>query len=138
MDASILKFLGQVGLNQQSLHVVTLILDHKGAAAMAFFFGTGVGVNILVRILNAIPLGWWYSMLRVTAVGVSAVGRQRLTTPVWRPFEVWFENFLGKSVDAIREGLEADDRPISRKTMPATPAPGVGEPPSPSASAPVE
>jgi hypothetical protein len=130
MDAAVLKFLGQCGFGQQTLDLASLVLAHKGAAALALFLGSGVGVSILIRVLNALPLGWWYSSLRVTAGLVSAAGRRRLTAAVWRPLELWFENFLGKSVDAIREGLEADDAPPTAE-KPATAQPDPLPPPFP-------
>jgi hypothetical protein len=114
MDAFILSLIPQ-NTDPQIVSAISLVLNHKLAAAIALFFGSSVGLNVLVWLLNRIPLGWWYSLLRSTAGVVSTTGRQRFTWPIWRQFEVAFEDFLGKSVDAIRAGLDADERPDAPK-----------------------
>lgn len=79
----------------------------------ALLLSSGAGANLLVRGLNRVPLGPWYAAVRLIFLGVSRAGNTRLGRPLWEPFEVWLENFICKTADAAREGLEADDAPVT-------------------------
>lgn len=94
---------------EDALIVWNLIMAHKVAAAFALFMASGMGANALVRVLNLIPLGWWYSVVKTFFSGVSRIGNMRFGRPLWQPFEEWLEKFLGGTMDAAREGLDSDN-----------------------------
>ena len=66
MDAFILSLIPATA-DPRIRDVVALVLAHKGATVLAFLLSSGLGAQILIRILNAIPMAWWYSGLRAVA-----------------------------------------------------------------------
>lgn len=78
-------------------------------AASAFFGGGGIA-NLAARVLNRIPMGGWYAAVRLLFMAVSRAGSTRFGRPLWKPFETGLENFIGKTADAARAGLAADDQ----------------------------
>jgi len=108
MDALIMSMI-PAGVDPRWKDIVTLILSHKISAAFVLLFASGLGAPLLAWLLNRIPLGWWYAMVRVCFNALSRAGNTRLGRPAWKPIEEWLENFLWKTADAARDGLEEDD-----------------------------
>lgn len=100
--------------------ILALIMEHKMAAALAFLLSSGIGAQVAIRLLNLLPLAWWYATVETVFFGISVVGGHRFTRPLWDPVENWFEAFLGKTMDAARRGLRRDNAVPGG--APATPA----------------
>ncbi len=105
--------------------VLDLILEHKMAAAGAFVLSSGIGAQLAIRLLNLLPLAWWYATVETVFYGISVAGGSRFTRPLWDPVEEWFEAFMGKTVDAARRGLRRDNGvpPAANKPQGAPPGP---------------
>lgn len=86
-----------------------LVMAHKVVAALAFFFASGMGANILARLINRIPLGWWYGIVWGVFRGLSLAGNHRLGRPLWKPFEEFIKRVILKTAEVANDGLASDD-----------------------------
>ena len=85
--------------------IIQLLMAHKVGAALLAFLATSAGANLLVRVLNSIPMEWWFSMLRNSAYVFGLAGDTRFGEAVFSPFEDFIVTVIGKSGDSIRDGF---------------------------------
>lgn len=112
----------------QATPALEAVRAHPFLTAVAVLASSGAGANLLARVLNRIPLGGWYAVVRATFRGVSLVGNTRFGRPLWKPFEAWLENFIGKTADAARGGLDSDDEITTAQDPAVVPPPAPGGP----------
>lgn len=94
-----------------------IMLENKVAFYTVAFITSGVGINIILRLINKIPLQKLYDILEATSKTVSQMGNLKFTRPLWEPVETFFQGALKGSVEAINRGLDADDNePETPKT----------------------
>lgn len=87
------------------------LMSDKILPMLLIFLGSGVGLSLLARILNLIPLERWYKIVKEAARRVSALGNARFTRLVYEPIETFFQNAVSGTIQAINEGLDSDDEP---------------------------
>lgn len=135
--SGLIHFITEASADARVRSAVDLILDHKIEAAAVVFFSSALGAHTLARVLNMIPLGWWYALVRATFRAVSVFGNHKLTRPAWGPIEDMIDRLILETALKAREGLKSDDPPAAAPPPPSKPQ-GIDPPPSlpPSESAP--
>ena len=86
-----------------------ILLENKVAFYTVAFITSGIGINIILRLINKIPLDKLYAVLEASAKGASVAGNMKFTKPLWEPLETFFQKALSGAVDAINRGLDSDD-----------------------------
>lgn len=103
--------------------ILQLVMAHKVGAAALAFLATGAGANLLARALNAIPLAWWFSMVKGAAFALGSAGDVKLGRAVFQPFEDLIQRIAQGTSDAIRDGFGAAAAAGAQKQ--AVPAPSL-------------
>jgi len=102
--------------------ILDLVHQHQLAAATLAFLGTGLGASLLARVINVIPMGWWYGTVWGIFRALSIGGNHKLGRFVWKPIEGALDRLIFKTADSAREGLHSDDEAEAADGAAAPPA----------------
>ena len=86
-----------------------MLIENKVALYTVAFITSGLGINIILRLINKVPLDKIYAMLESSARAASVAGNLKFTKPLWEPVETFLQGALKGSLDAINRGFDADD-----------------------------
>lgn len=108
-------------MNKQQ--ILQLVMTHKFGAAALAFLATGVGANLMARVLNAVPLAWWFATVKGVAFSLGSAGDVKFGRAVFQPFEDLIQRIAQGTSDAIRDGFAGAAAAGAQKQ--AVPAPSL-------------
>lgn len=91
------------------LEKLQLMIENKAAVWTVAFITSGLGINIILRLINKIPLEKIYAIIEETAKTVSRMGNLKFTQPLWEPIETFIQKALTGSLEAVNRGFDSDD-----------------------------